>query len=270
MADELSAGLETEIEDLLTDLKNDIKAVVANAATSSPAVPPAAPGVNISGGHTGGGAGEAVNEPQKPGFFSRMLGQNPSWRPNNMPPLWRRGLRGIGRSLYYGQSPDNPDYQMYKNMLNKQEHVTLREYVEATKTLDEHIDGALLFHIAEDIWGQKVPNVQAPSAAMVGTIDSQIDSLINKYRTRAKVLFRKHMPSAATAPQQPQSQPQPEPTATTTTTTPDVAPAPIAPKIKRKKRSPSTPMGTAPVDAPTNAASTIASSADAAADAFTS
>jgi hypothetical protein len=263
MSDVLTAELEADIEGLLTDLKSDIKAVVAHAERPAPAVAPAAAGGHDAGpvtnGSTGGnpvsnaGGGAASGDPQKPGFFSKLFGNKPAWRPENMPPVWRRGLRGMGRSLYYGQSPDNPDYQMYSNMAKK-EHVTLREYIEATSRIDEELNGAILFHIAEDVWGMN-PNIAANHGTPAVSIDAQIDSLIAKYRNRAKVIFKKHL---ANAPAPTPPTPEATPAAPTVTAT-------EPPKIRRR-RKPSEPIGTAPTQTATAAQNTM--SPDDAASAF--
>jgi hypothetical protein len=163
-ASELYKKLEKEVDDLVNDLEQNINNVLKSTQANR------------------------QNTPASKDTAAPKPNQNLNNRMNysNLPsiPRWR-GLRGLGRWLWKGYSPDNPDYShVYKN--ESYSHRSLSEYNDYMNLLDD---------FAEEIIEEMSPGSDLPALTQV----------FNSFRVDLKDKLKKYFmamsqPSATSAP----------------------------------------------------------------------
>lgn len=223
MDDKVLAQLDSELEKVIDDLRGDLSKLMADAKPEVKAPEPVGrpdPRVSIPAQLPTNNSGNVdltkkslagENKPVSGDKSFAGTAENP--QPSNLPPWYRRGLRGLKNSIWYGQSYDNPDYVLYRNLLNKKEHVSLKEYSEATKKLDEAIWLAL--EDESNLW-YTGPQYKSLSSKIPAQLKIMIDDVLDRYKIRIKSLFRRYLNSSSSV-----KATEPEPT--TPTPTPPVA-----------------------------------------------
>jgi hypothetical protein len=169
-ADQLSKDIAVELQKLHGQWTTAQTQDAEDESPASPASPAAPTRPSASGGDRWG-----VNPPWEGGSDKPKSSTS---RP------WWRGVRGIGRWLWKGQSPDNPDYAhlypdlypsgYHPSMEPQKEHLSLHEYNELSDLIDD-----LTNQIVEATAGE--PEVQIPEEDGLQFVKA-VDNFKNRVR----------------------------------------------------------------------------------------